>query len=251
MVNVNVNQDKANLYKKIVKVMAKVEHIPKRGRNTFHNYDYVTESDVVDFTRKLLVEEGLVVFNNVREYELNGDIATVTIDFTLCDADTGESVSTCIVGQGQDKGDKAFYKAMAGATKYYLMKTFLIPTGDDPEADTTTDKKAYGNPLQNNNQQWNNHQQPPQQGQRRQTSNPPSGNGNGNAKPITPKQLQLINQRISEIATLVGQEETEVMEQMKQRVGNFNELDKIPSFKASKCIDLLTKWKSEYKNQIQ
>lgn len=244
MVNVNVNQDKASLYKKIMKVMGKVEHIPKRGRNNFHNYDYVTESDVVDFTRKLMVEEGLVLLNNVREYEINGDIVTVTIDFTLCDTDTGETVSTCLVGQGQDKGDKAFYKAMAGATKYYLMKTFLIPTGDDPEGDATTDKQAYGNPLQNNQSQ---NQQP--QGQRRQTSNPPSGNGN--PKPISDKQLKLITQRISEIASLVGQNDSDVLDSVKERVGGFEELDKIPSFQASKCIELLTKWKSEYKNRIQ
>jgi hypothetical protein len=44
------------------------------------------------------------------------------------------------VGEGQDAGDKAVYKAMTGALKYCLLKTFLIPTGDDPERDETPAK---------------------------------------------------------------------------------------------------------------
>jgi hypothetical protein len=38
----------------------------------------------------------------------------------------------------------AAYKAMTGALKYFLMKTFLIPTGDDPEADTGSDARSAG-----------------------------------------------------------------------------------------------------------
>lgn len=138
--------NKAKLYQKIAKVMGKVERVPKNGYNSFHKYQYVTESDLIESVRKFMAEEGLVLFNSVREHEVKGEIATVTIDFTLACTETGETITTQLVGQGQDKTDKAFYKAYAGATKYFLMKTFLIPTGDDPEADTSTDRTAYQAP---------------------------------------------------------------------------------------------------------
>ena len=53
----------------------------------------------------------------------------------MVDAQSGESLSSTIIGSGQDKGDKGPYKAYTGAQKYFLMKTFMIPTGDDPEKD--------------------------------------------------------------------------------------------------------------------
>jgi hypothetical protein len=132
---------KAKLFQKIANVMGKVERVPKNGYNNFHKYKYVTESDLIESVRKFMSEEGLIIFNNVKSYEVNGEIATVTIEFTLACTETGETINSVMVGQGQDKGDKAFYKAYAGATKYFLMKTFLIPTGDDPEADHSTDEQ--------------------------------------------------------------------------------------------------------------
>lgn len=138
--------NKAKLYQKICKVMGKVERVPKTGYNAFHKYKYVTESDLIESVRKFMAEEGLVLFNSVRDFEIKGEIATVTIDFTLACTETGETITTILVGQGQDKTDKAFYKAYAGATKYFLMKTFLIPTGDDPEADNSSDRQPYQAP---------------------------------------------------------------------------------------------------------
>src|SRR5699024_6730814 len=63
---------------------------------------------------------------------------------------------------GQDAGDKAVYKAITGATKYALMKVFMIPTGDDPEQDYEADER---NNTQQSNQQapQQNNQQVPQQ----------------------------------------------------------------------------------------
>lgn len=236
MTAVNVNQARASLYKKIAQVMGKVERVPKRGRNNFHNYDYVTESDLVDHVRKFMVEEGLVLFNNIREYEIVGEIAVVTIEFTLCCIDTGESVTTAIVAEGADKGDKKFYKAMAGGTKYYLMKTFLIPTGDDPEADSVTDQRAYG--------------QRGQQSQQQGQSGRAAGESMGSAsKPITPKQKELIQQRINEILNLVEGDEATILDTLRSKIGEFESTDTMSSLQASKAIEQLTKWKANYSNR--
>ena len=59
------------------------------------------------------------------------------------DGETGASIKKPWRGYGTDKEDKGGYKAMTGGEKYFLLKTFLIPTGDDPEAtDDARDQRA-------------------------------------------------------------------------------------------------------------
>jgi hypothetical protein len=126
---------KAFLYQKIAKVMSNVSRVPKNGYNSFHKYHYATESDLTESIRPMILEAGLVFFSNVLEQERNGEFTKAKMEFTLADIETGESITSTYWGEGQDKGDKGLYKAFTGATKYFLMKTFLIPTGDDSEQD--------------------------------------------------------------------------------------------------------------------
>lgn len=124
----------SGLHTKLVKVMDGVSRIKKNGYNSFHKYSYVTEADVIEAVKTELVKQGLSLTQSVKSFSQSGDITTVLVDYTITDADTGEAcVSTCI-GAGQDKGDKGPYKALTGSMKYFLMKSLLIPTGDDPEA---------------------------------------------------------------------------------------------------------------------
>lgn len=141
------NQTRATLYRKIAAVMGASDRVPKRGRNKFHNYDYATEADLVESLRGLLAEQGLAFLVSVLSQQRiaseakAGDFTRVELEFTLACADTGESVSCRMWGEGQDPGDKGLYKAYTGAVKYFLMKTFLIPTGDDPEMDQAHEPK--------------------------------------------------------------------------------------------------------------
>ena len=132
------------LAKKLAMVMSEVHRVPKNGRNDFHNYDYVTESDLVDHIRDKLAEQGVAIFPSVRDHEVAETedqrkrtvyLTTVTLDVTLVDGESGDMITTTWVGQGMDQGDKGYYKAYTGAIKYFLLKTFLISTGDDPERD--------------------------------------------------------------------------------------------------------------------
>lgn len=138
---------RAMLYKKIAAVTAAVSRIPKNGKNTFHNYKYATESDITDGLRDLLQEHGLAflppsVINWERSEttKKNGDrgddLTRVQLQFGLACTETGEVFTAMFWGEGQDGGDKGFYKSYTGAVKYFLMKTFLIATGDDPEQDS-------------------------------------------------------------------------------------------------------------------
>lgn len=125
--------------------MSQVNRVPKNGYNSFHKYNYATESDLTESIRPILIEAGLAFFTTVLEQNREGEFTKVKMEFTLVDIDTGETLKSTYWGEGQDKGDKGLYKAYTGATKYFLMKTFLIPTGDDPEGDSTVDERNENN----------------------------------------------------------------------------------------------------------
>lgn len=135
---------KKSLVKKLAEVMGEVDRVPKSGRNEFHRYDYATEADIVAAVRTGMAERSVMLIPSITKIEWserqtkNGiaKIATITVHFTFLDGDSAEKVEFDGMGQGEDASDKAIYKAMTGAEKYALLKTFLIPTGDDPEDDS-------------------------------------------------------------------------------------------------------------------
>jgi hypothetical protein len=131
----------ANLVEKLAAVMAAVERVPKNGWNDFHKYHYATEADLSDAVRSNMARYGVMLIPSVEKLEWreipgkngNEKVATLTVQFTATDGTT--EFRFTVIGEGQDRGDKATYKAMTGATKYALLKLFLIPTGDDPETE--------------------------------------------------------------------------------------------------------------------
>jgi len=113
-----------------------VGRIPRDGFNKFHNYKYVTESAVMEHVRKGMAEKHVFLLPSVQTCEqITNEITRVCIEFRFLDGDTGEEISFRGYGDGHDKLDKGVYKAITGAVKYALMKTFLISSGDDPEQD--------------------------------------------------------------------------------------------------------------------
>lgn len=129
------------LIRALAEVMGEVDRVPKSGRNEFHRYDYATEADIVDAVRGGLAARGIMLVPDVesatyRDVTTKGgtqQVITLTVRFTFYGH--GETLSFRIVSEGADALDKAAYKALTGALKYALLKAFLIPTGDDPEAD--------------------------------------------------------------------------------------------------------------------
>jgi hypothetical protein len=146
-----VSTDGAALAKKLAEVMGLVGWIPKKGRNTFQNYDFVREVDIVDAVSEHLAARFVAVIPKVvnMHYEptttkagVSGYFAVVTMSYTFIDGETGESLTCEAIGAGTDQpGDKAFYKAQTGAKKFALTQAFLIATGEDPE-DEQAPKKA-------------------------------------------------------------------------------------------------------------
>lgn len=141
--------DKISLASKIAKVMETVGYVQKGGTNAAQGYKFVQASAVADKVRaelsKLQVSMTPTNIDVISEgLTPSGKQALLTLRFTwtLTDGESGETISFQSIGTGADSGDKAAYKAATGALKYALLTGFLIPTGDDPEADAKTDDEV-------------------------------------------------------------------------------------------------------------
>lgn len=218
---------KKSLVVKLAEVMQQVKYIQKRGFNSFHKYKYATESDVAEKVREELAARHIIMIPNVvsqsnREHtNAKGKteyIATVTMEFRFLDGESGEEISFHSVGEGQDAGDKAVYKAITGAQKYALMKAFMIPTGDDPEADNGTDERNAGsNENQNNSSQ-------------QQTKN-------DNKKLATDKQMNLIRNLLIDVAKANGISDDEAYKTLKAHMKK--DMEWYTPAEASKAITIL------------
>jgi ribosomal protein L11 len=142
-----------SLATKLAEITGLMAGIPKEGWNANQKYRFVRETDVAEKVSQLLAERGIFLSQSVvtssREalYTTSSGatmwMSHVEMSFQFIDGTSGEVSPTAIFpGDGADTGDKGIYKAMTGAEKYFLMKTFLVSTGDDPEADEKVDKAA-------------------------------------------------------------------------------------------------------------
>ena len=122
---------------KMVKVLGAVSgKVVKSGRNTHQGYKYVMEADLLDAVRGELISHGVFVFSSVEEVTQEGKLTTVKTKHTFVDAESGEMFEVFSAGQGSDGQDKGVYKAITGASKYFLLKSFLLAGDDDPENET-------------------------------------------------------------------------------------------------------------------
>lgn len=144
-------------------VMSKVAYVQKTGKNSFHNYKYAGEADLLAVLRPAMVEAGLMLLPSVKSVTPVDEFGNVTVqmEYSLIHKE-GEVWPEKLgaAGMGNDKakngsvGDKGVYKAITGANKYVLFKLFQIETGDDPEQfehhdiPTEPPRKENGKPEQ-------------------------------------------------------------------------------------------------------
>lgn len=137
-------QAQKSLAFKLAGIMARLNRLPKNGYNSFHNYRYTEEADLMDALRPLLAENKIVVVPSVLGYEKDGDkkqFTRVHLRLVFIDGETGERIESEWWGEAQDSGDKGLYKAYTGAMKYAMFKTFLVSTGDDPEREEVAEEQ--------------------------------------------------------------------------------------------------------------
>jgi hypothetical protein len=126
-----------NLYLKIARVMGSLSRLPKSGWNKHFKYHFVTDADVADAVRERLAAERIAFFASMVNHTKTGDHTEAVFEFTFVCADTGETMKCQWAGEAIDKQDKGLSKAATSAEKYFLLKTFMLSTGestDDPDS---------------------------------------------------------------------------------------------------------------------
>lgn len=129
-------KEKKNIYQRISAIAADVPPIEKDSKVEFgQSYKYTSHDYVSGIIRPLLGKHGVAMITSLASWKQDGNRleAIYTIDFVNID-DPEDRVTTQWIGYGVDNQDKGPGKACSYATKYAAMKTFLMSTGDDPEA---------------------------------------------------------------------------------------------------------------------
>lgn len=151
MTEIQTTQAPTKLLRKLVEVRKAVPYLQK-SQNGFQ-YKYVGSSDVLAAVREKLDEMGLVLFPKIVSREVTQSVATNTdkhgntknsityftelfFEFTWFDSESGESYVVPFYSQGVDtNGEKGVGKCLTYGEKYFMLKSFNIPTdNDDPDA---------------------------------------------------------------------------------------------------------------------
>lgn len=170
------------LYAKLARVMQELERVPKNGYNSQHQYYFATDADVLDAIRGQLGKLGVAFLPRMIDVTQtpNGKAVNtlVRFEFTFACADSGATWKSEWQGESIDWSDKGISKAATLGLKYFLLKTFMISTGDsdeDPDADSPErgeQKASKANQRQ-------------QQQTQRQQQQPPPATGAGQQPPQT------------------------------------------------------------------
>lgn len=127
--------EKLNLYQKISHVMQDVSYLSKDDNIAFGNTKYkaISEEKVTRTLRESLIKNGLVILPFEQESSKTGNISFVNTKYKIVDIESGQFEVLASSGEGADTQDKGVGKAMTYAYKYMLLRTFAIPTGEDPD----------------------------------------------------------------------------------------------------------------------
>lgn len=144
-----------NIYEKINAVMKEIEYLTKDGQVSFGNtrYKAISEEKVTTAVRNELVKQGIVIIPVQQESEIKelirtdksvNMLTTVHVKYRIQNMeDKNDYIEVESNGTGVDTQDKGVGKAMTYAYKYMLLRTFAIPTGEDPDkiSSAETDSK--------------------------------------------------------------------------------------------------------------
>jgi hypothetical protein len=140
-----------NVHQRMLLVMHRIGFIPKLGEgpSSQGGYAFARDADIKDRVREECVRAGLAVHVSMDERAIEviqgqdrdgrpraSILATVAGAVSFVNVDEpSQSVTVGIHGQGLDTQDKALSKATTSAIKYGLLNAFVIPTGNDPDAE--------------------------------------------------------------------------------------------------------------------
>lgn len=125
-----------NLHQKMLEVMKAIEYLNKDDAVKYGTTSYraMSEEKVTTTVRAELIKQGIVVFPIKQDVVKDGNITTTNTIYRMVNVDDpNDFVELASSGQGADTQDKGVGKAMTYSFKYLLLRTFAIPTGEDPD----------------------------------------------------------------------------------------------------------------------
>jgi len=134
-----------NIYQKISEVMKRVQYLKKDDNIEFGKtkYNALSEEKVTTIIRKELVDLGIVIIPVEQKRNTTELIRTDTSVNQRTDVDVvyriqniddvDDYILASSSGSGVDTQDKGVGKAMTYSYKYLILRTFAIPTGEDPD----------------------------------------------------------------------------------------------------------------------
>lgn len=149
------------VHKAIVEVATELSHegIGKDRRNAEQKFNFRGIDDVLNVLSPLLARHKLHVMPTVVERVAtvaksasgkDKQMVTVKVEYRVIHSEDGSSVTGTAYGEGMDMADKATYKAMSGAYKYWAIQAFAIPVEGTPDPDADDGDAGAGdhNPRQ-------------------------------------------------------------------------------------------------------
>ena len=121
--------------KKILAIMESVQRLQKDDYVSFKNTSYkaLSEEKVTSIMRKEMIAQKMIVYPIKQEWNREGIITHVDVTYRMMDTESGEYIDVVSCGVGADTQDKGSGKAMTYAFKYMWLRTFALPTGEDPD----------------------------------------------------------------------------------------------------------------------
>lgn len=125
-----------NLIEKIANIMTQVEYLKKDDKVEFGKTTYkaMSEEKVTMIMHKKLADNKIIVYPVKMDHRRDGIITHVDVIYRMVNAeDPNDFIEIASCGDGADTQDKGSGKAMTYAYKYMWLRTFAIPTGEDPD----------------------------------------------------------------------------------------------------------------------
>lgn len=150
--------DTKTLAELVAEVSAKLQRIEKKGTapQAMGGFPFVRSVDVMDALKPELDARGIILRPLyralgeplIRERD-RGYTMVLTVELELWALRGGDELLLArTIGMGADTQDKASGKAQTSALKEAILKTFAIPTGDDPEASEQHESMPRQRPQQ-------------------------------------------------------------------------------------------------------
>lgn len=125
-----------NIYQRMVQVMEEVDYIPKESKKVNGQYTYASHDTVKKLLHHPMVKAGIYMKSTILEMTQDGNRTDVKMEFTFYNIDNpADKIIVEYRGYGIDSQDKGVGKAISYATKYAMLNSFCLETGDDAEKD--------------------------------------------------------------------------------------------------------------------